>query len=145
MNERLRNILSGSVNWKPAKNLEITGRLSYDTSSSSYDGYNVPRWDDSVLLPNFMTPISFISQRGLQPGTQKWQDEYNEALAANRKAMQEMEAFDFPEPFLVSETDPAYEEELEKYNAAYAESQRKYNEYYMSVPYLARKVIEDMD
>ncbi len=145
MNERLRNILSGSVNWKPAKNLEITGRLSYDTSSSSYDGYNVPRWDDSVQLPNFMTPFSFISQRGLQPGTPQWQEEYNEALAAYRKAMQEMEAFDFPEPFLVSETDPAYEEELEKYNAAYAESQRKYNEYYMSVPYLARKDIEDMD
>ncbi len=101
-NERLRNILSGSVNWKPGKNFEITGRLSYDTSSNSYDGYNVPRWDDSVQLPNFMTPFSFSSQSGFEQGTPQWQAEYNDALAAYRKATQELEAFGFPEPLLVS-------------------------------------------
>lgn len=144
-NERLRNILSGSVDWKPIKNLGITGRLSYDTSSNTYDGYNVPRWDDSVQLPNFMTPFTFSSQSGFEQGSPQWQAEYNQALAAYGKEMQELEAFGFPEPFLVPESDPAYDEELEKYNAAYAESQRNYNDYYMSVPYLNRKDISDMD
>ncbi len=47
-NLRTRNVLNGSVLWKPVHNLNITGRLSYETTDSSYDGYNVPRWDDAV-------------------------------------------------------------------------------------------------
>jgi len=56
INRNLRNILSGSVDWKPIKNMSITGRLSYDTSSTSYDGYSVPRWDKSVVYPNMKAP-----------------------------------------------------------------------------------------
>lgn len=56
INKRTRNILSGSVNWKPVRNLDITGRLSYDTSISSSDGYTVPRWDDSVIQQTVVQP-----------------------------------------------------------------------------------------
>jgi TonB-linked SusC/RagA family outer membrane protein len=52
LNNRLRNILNGSVEWKPITNLNITGRVSYDTNAYSYDGYTVPRFDDTVVLPN---------------------------------------------------------------------------------------------
>lgn len=56
INKKLRNILNGSIEWKPVKNLNITGRISYDTSASSYDGYTVPRFDDSVILPHMVKP-----------------------------------------------------------------------------------------
>jgi len=56
VNQNTRNILSGSLEWKPIKNLVVTGRLSYDASSSSYDGYTMPRWDKSVVYPNMKAP-----------------------------------------------------------------------------------------
>ncbi|NDP19798.1 MAG: SusC/RagA family TonB-linked outer membrane protein [Paludibacter sp.] len=56
VNNKLRNILNGSVNWKPIKNFDLTGRVSYDTSTSSSDGYSLPRWDDSVIFPNIAQP-----------------------------------------------------------------------------------------
>lgn len=46
-----RSLLFGSLTLKPIRNLEITGRLSYDLSNSVTDGYTVPRFDDSVILP----------------------------------------------------------------------------------------------
>jgi len=52
LNKTTRNLLQGSVIYKPVKNLEITGRVSYDQNNYSYDGYTVPRFDDSVILPN---------------------------------------------------------------------------------------------
>lgn len=48
LNTKTRNILNGSIVWTPVKNLSITGRVNYETSNSSYDGYTVPRWDDAV-------------------------------------------------------------------------------------------------
>lgn len=56
LNNRLRNILNGSVEWKPITNLNITGRISYDTNVYSYDGYTVPRFDDTVVLPHLGKP-----------------------------------------------------------------------------------------
>lgn len=56
INRRLRNILNGSLEWKPARNLNITGRVSYDTNSYAYDGYTVPRFDDTVVLPHLGKP-----------------------------------------------------------------------------------------
>lgn len=56
VNNRLRNILNGSVEWKPVRNLKITGRVSYDASAYSYDGYTVPRFDDSVVLTHLGKP-----------------------------------------------------------------------------------------
>ncbi len=50
-NRSTRNLLNGSLAYKPVKNLELTGRLSYDQSNYSYDGYAVPRFDDSLILP----------------------------------------------------------------------------------------------
>jgi len=56
LNKKLRNILNGSIEWKPVRNLNITGRVSYDTHASSYDGYTVPRFDDSVIIPYVSKP-----------------------------------------------------------------------------------------
>ena len=56
ISKNLRNMISGSMEWKPVKNLNITGRLGYDTGASSYDGYSVPRWDKSVVYPNMAIP-----------------------------------------------------------------------------------------
>lgn len=56
VNNRLRNILNGSAEWKPIRNLIITGRVSYDTNAYSYDGYTVPRFDDTVILPHLGKP-----------------------------------------------------------------------------------------
>lgn len=52
VNTSTRNIMQGSLSYKPVKNLDITGRMSYDLSNYSSDGYTVPRYDDSVILPN---------------------------------------------------------------------------------------------
>lgn len=46
-----RSIIGGSLIYKPIKNLELTTRITYDQSFSSTDGYTVPRFDDSVILP----------------------------------------------------------------------------------------------
>jgi TonB-linked SusC/RagA family outer membrane protein len=51
VNSSTRNILQSSVNYKAFRNFEITGRLSFDQNNYSYDGYSVPRFDDSVILP----------------------------------------------------------------------------------------------
>jgi TonB-linked SusC/RagA family outer membrane protein len=56
VNKNLRNMLTGQIEWKPVKNLNITGRLSYDVSSYGLDSYRVPRWDDSVIYPNMKHP-----------------------------------------------------------------------------------------
>lgn len=56
INKKLRNILNGSIEWKPIRNLSITGRVGYDTNAYSYDGYTVPRFDDSVVLPHLVKP-----------------------------------------------------------------------------------------
>ena len=49
-NRSLRTMLMGSISYKPVKGLEFTGRISYDSSNYTYDGYSVPRFDDSVVL-----------------------------------------------------------------------------------------------
>lgn len=164
--EGMRNIINGSVNWKPIRNLEITGRVSYDSRTSKSDSYTVPRWDDSSVLDNFMSPFSFspfsfTSKYGFVENTpewikerdyakSEWQKEYDKALAAYIKNSKGLAAFNFPSPFTLTEGSPGYEEALAAYNAAYAESLAKYNKYYTgntatSTPYLNGKDIEDMD
>ena len=49
--QRTRNFINGAINWKPIKNLEVIGRVSYDVSNSTSSSYSVPRWDDSYVLP----------------------------------------------------------------------------------------------
>ena len=51
-----RNVINGSVTFKPVKNLQIVGRVSYDVSHSSSDSYTVPRWDDSNLVTSIPQP-----------------------------------------------------------------------------------------
>lgn len=83
-NKRLRNILNGSVEWNPIKNLNITGRVSYDTSSYSYDGYTVPRFDDSVILPFLSKPADPAENANTEELLQYQQDmeAYNQFLLA---------------------------------------------------------------
>ncbi len=54
--KRVRNIINGSLNWNPVRNLEIIGRISYDTTVRNKDAYTVPRWDDSVIYENISQP-----------------------------------------------------------------------------------------
>lgn len=76
LNTKTRNIINGSVTWTPVKNLSITGRVNYETSHSSYDGYSVPRWDDSVILD--LTPPAAPEEGA----SQAILDQYNTELAA---------------------------------------------------------------
>lgn len=76
-NKALRNILHGSINWKPFKNFEITGRVSYDTKSTSTDSYQVPRWDDTVIYQSCKMPAALSDG-----ATAEEQAQYAAALAA---------------------------------------------------------------
>ena len=51
-----RNVVNGSVTFKPVKNLQIVGRVSYDLTSSMSDSYTVPRWDDSYVIQSYKEP-----------------------------------------------------------------------------------------
>lgn len=42
-----RNILQGSIDWKPIKNMVLSGKVSYDNSYSTYDAYTTPRYSRS--------------------------------------------------------------------------------------------------
>ena len=54
--KKMRNVINGSVTFKPVKNLQIIGRVSYDVSHSSSDSYTVPRWDDTSVVPSIAAP-----------------------------------------------------------------------------------------
>lgn len=43
-NQTTRNLMQGSLTWKPVKKLEITGRLNYDQTNSSNISYTTPRF-----------------------------------------------------------------------------------------------------
>lgn len=47
LTESTRNIIQGSIDFKPAKDLMISGKISYDKSHSTYDAYTTPRFDQS--------------------------------------------------------------------------------------------------
>ena len=54
--KKMRNVINGSVTFKPIKNLQIVARASYDVSHSSSDSYTVPRWDDTNVMPSVKSP-----------------------------------------------------------------------------------------
>jgi TonB-linked SusC/RagA family outer membrane protein len=54
--KKTRNVINGTVTFKPIKNLQIVGRVSYDVSHSSSDSYTVPRWDDTNVVPSVKAP-----------------------------------------------------------------------------------------
>jgi len=87
--KKMRNVINGSVTFKPIKNLQIVGRVSYDVSHSSSDSYSVPRWDDSSLrqsvkMPTVEMPAGYVytpgTIRDVATDEGKW-DEYNEYIA----------------------------------------------------------------
>ena len=54
--KKMRNVINGSLTFKPVKNLQIIGRVSYDGSHSSSDSYTVPPWDDTSVVPSVAAP-----------------------------------------------------------------------------------------
>ena len=81
--KKTRNVINGSVTFKPIKNLQIVARASYDVSHSSSDSYGVPRWDDSSLVPSVKAPNGEIpaDYSTAAPGTYPDWDKYYEYLA----------------------------------------------------------------
>lgn len=63
-NTSTRNMLMGSISYKPVKGLEILGRVSYDSNYYTYDGYTLPHFDDSIILeePDITSPYLSQSQ-----------------------------------------------------------------------------------
>ena len=81
--KKTRNVINGSVTFKPIKNLQIVGRVSYDVSHSSSDSYGVPRWDDSNIVPVVTQPQGDIpaDYATAAAGTYPDWDKYYEYLA----------------------------------------------------------------
>lgn len=52
VNKNTRTLLQGHITAKPVKGLEITARLSMDQNNYLYDGYSVPRFSNTTLLPD---------------------------------------------------------------------------------------------
>ena len=80
--KKTRNVINGSVTFKPIKNLQIIGRVSYDVSHSSSDSYGVPRWDDSNVVPVVTQPQGDIpaDYATAAPGTYADWDKYYQYL-----------------------------------------------------------------
>ena len=81
--KKTRNVINGSVTFKPIKNLQIVARASYDVSHSSSDSYGVPRWDDSNVVPAVSQPQGDIpaDYATAAAGTYPDWDKYYEYLA----------------------------------------------------------------
>ena len=81
--KKTRNVINGSVTFKPVKNLQIIGRVSYDVSHSTSDSYIVPRWDDGNVLESVKAPVGDApADYATQPaGTYADWDKYYEYLA----------------------------------------------------------------
>ena len=81
--KKTRNVINGSVTFKPVKNLQIIARASYDVSHSSSDSYGVPRWDDSNVVPAVSQPQGDIpaDYATAAAGTYPDWDKYYEYLA----------------------------------------------------------------
>ncbi|MCM1035390.1 MAG: SusC/RagA family TonB-linked outer membrane protein [Prevotella sp.] len=79
----LRNVLNASVNIHPVKGLELVGRISYDTSASSSDEWQVPRWDDSYVTTSVKMPTAPTEPGGVPTDAE---------LAAYKEALKQYEA-----------------------------------------------------
>mgnify|MGYP003300332677 CR=1 FL=1 len=81
--KKTRNVINGSVTFKPVKNLQIVARASYDVSHSASDSYGVPRWDDSNVVPVVTAPGSEppADYKTAAAGTYPDWDKYYEYMA----------------------------------------------------------------
>ena len=64
-NTSTRNMLMGNIVYKPIKGLEISGRVSYDSNYYTFDGYTVPRFDDSIIIPEPDITSPYLTQSQL--------------------------------------------------------------------------------
>lgn len=74
-NNSTRNILQAAINYRAFKNFEAIGRFNYEINNYSYDGYSVPRFDDSQILSNPPESKDY-------PDTPEGQQQYIDALNA---------------------------------------------------------------
>ena len=74
--KKMRNVINASVTFRPVKNLQIVGRVSYDVSQSTSDSYSVPRWDDSSLRTSIKMPTEELNDANKA----EW-DAYNDYVA----------------------------------------------------------------
>ena len=83
VSKKMRNVINGSVTFKPIKNLQIVARASYDISHSTSDSYSVPRWDDSSVVPAVKAPTGDLPADYAQApaGTYPDWDKYYEYVA----------------------------------------------------------------
>lgn len=95
-----RNVINGSVTFNPVKNLQIVGRVSYDISSSSSDGYTVPRWDDSYVVQSYKQPAE------PKESTAEALKKYNEELALYNQYMTYL-AEEYPYNYVLTSDDIA--------------------------------------
>ena len=81
--KKMRNVINGSITFKPVKNLQIVARASYDVSHSTSDSYTVPRWDDSSVVPAVKAPTGEVpaDYATAAPGTYPDWDKYYEYVA----------------------------------------------------------------
>ena len=97
ISESTRNILQGSIDWKPIKNLVLSGKISYDKSHSYYDAYTTPRFSrndftDPNILSSNLTALggytyspsnnSLLTVQGLGTYNFKLTDDFNVNLLA---------------------------------------------------------------
>ena len=52
INKSTRTLLQGYLTATPVKGLDLTVRLSYDQNNYSYDGYTVPRFSTTTVVPD---------------------------------------------------------------------------------------------
>ena len=81
--KKMRNVINGSITFKPVKNLQIVARASYDVSHSTSDSYTVPRWDDSSVVPAVKAPTGEVpaDYATAAAGTYPDWDKYYEYMA----------------------------------------------------------------
>lgn len=85
VNSSTRNIIQGSITYKAFKDFEITGRLSLDQNDYSYDGYSVPRFDDSVILPDAPKATDFSDVDAFSLASAKYNAYYNSVPYFNQE------------------------------------------------------------
>ncbi|HOR38816.1 MAG TPA: SusC/RagA family TonB-linked outer membrane protein [Paludibacteraceae bacterium] len=85
LNSSTRNLLQGSLIYKPLKGLEITGRLSLDQNNYMYDGYQVPRFDDSIILDNPPKESDYTNLDAYAQALKEYNDYYYSVPYFNEK------------------------------------------------------------
>ncbi|MDD4609806.1 MAG: SusC/RagA family TonB-linked outer membrane protein [Bacteroidaceae bacterium] len=64
-----RTIVAGSIEWKPIKNLVLTGKISYEKNHSSYDSAITPRFTETDFVDPSKVDLTRFGQYTYSPST----------------------------------------------------------------------------